>query len=60
MDGMAQYREKWRSIVEAVMNLQVPLNAGKFFVIFTLDKVLMKLRRMRCAGHVARMEGIVY
>jgi hypothetical protein len=27
--GMAEERDKWRALVEAVMNLQVPQNAGK-------------------------------
>jgi len=27
---LAQDRERWRSLVNAVMNIQVPLNAGNF------------------------------
>jgi hypothetical protein len=28
--GLAQDREQWRGLVNTVMNLWVPLNAGKF------------------------------
>jgi CRISPR/Cas system-associated protein Cas7 (RAMP superfamily) len=28
---MAQYRDRWRALVTAVMNLQIPYIAGKFF-----------------------------
>ena len=28
--GLAQYRDRWRTLVSAVMNLQVPWNAGNF------------------------------
>jgi hypothetical protein len=27
---LAQHRERWRALVTAVMNLQVPLNSGNF------------------------------
>jgi hypothetical protein len=29
-DGMAQDMDQWRALVNTVMNLRVPLNAGKF------------------------------
>jgi hypothetical protein len=27
---MAQYRDQWRAVVNTVLNLRAPLNAGKF------------------------------
>ena len=30
--GLAQDRDRWRTIVSAVMNLGVPLNAGNFLI----------------------------
>jgi len=29
---LARHRDRWRTLVNEVMNLQVPLNAGDFFI----------------------------
>jgi len=34
--GLAQDRDRWRTLVSAVMNLQVPWNAGNFLTSYKL------------------------
>jgi hypothetical protein len=35
LDGLAQDRDKWRTLVNSVLNLRVPSNAGKLWSCLT-------------------------
>jgi hypothetical protein len=48
--GMAQYRDKWRVLVNAAMNLRVPLNAGKLQSRYTTDGLLGSARLHRVSS----------
>jgi hypothetical protein len=48
---LAQYRDQWSADVNTVMNIRVPLNAGKFFLMLvrkqypTISSDSMMLRK---------------
>jgi hypothetical protein len=55
-DGMdwidlAQYRDQWRALVNTVMKLQIPENAGKFWVAAELAASQESLSYM-CESHL--------
>ena len=59
--GLAQDRESWRTLVSAVMKLQVPWSAGNFLTSCNLSKKLkyIKFLTVYCCSRFANMSPVI-
>ena len=55
--GWSKYRDRWRKLVSAVVNLRVPLNAGNFL---TSCKPLASQEPWKSVGNAVPMAKILY